>query len=638
MKTKQIVLIFLFLSFYTFSQETKLDDGITYLVKNKISSFAVFDSIFLNERKNKEKLELLIKESKKSSYTKGLLFGYNALGRYYRDHSLFNLSVTTYNKAVKISREAKDTISEVQNLNAIGSVYRRQDDVKHALNYHQEALNIALMVKNPSVWIKKSIAISQNSMGNIYVTLKQYKLALKEFKKSIITQEDLDIKLGLAINYQNIGKTYNELGELDEAMKNFTKSLKYNNIIKSKVGKIICAYSISNILIKQKKYKQALVTIDTVLQMAIDKNDKYYLSKTYNTIGLAQLHLNNIRDAKKNLKTALKIAIEYNIQTIIVKANLNLALIYEKEKKYKKAFISYKKAKEGDAKTFNERNLLYVSQLIANYNKERSDNKIKDLAKKNEIAQLQVTRNRNLWVISICIFTIITIIIFSINKQKRLKNEKRILSLKQDALRSQMNPHFMFNALNSIKLFIIENDKRKAISFLNKFSKLMRKILEASSIQETTLFEEIETMKLYMGIENIRFSNEIDFTINTDPSINLMNIKIPPLALQPFLENSLWHGLSSKKSTKKIIISIDKISSKYIQINITDNGIGREASAKIKAEKSINRKSIGINLTRMRLTNFTKSLKNDYAIIYNDLKDKNDNSLGTEVIIKIPLF
>ena len=475
-------------------------------------------------------------------------------------------------------------------------------------------------------------------MGNIYVTLKQYKLALKEFKKSIITQENLDIKLGLAINYQNIGKTYNELGELDEAMKNFTKSLKYNNIIKSKVGKIICAYSISNILIKQKKYKQALVTIDTVLQMAIDKNDKYYLSKTYNTIGLAQLHLNNIRDAKKNLKTALKIAIEYNIQTIIVKANLNLALIYEKEKKYKKAFICYKKAKEGDAKTFNERNLLYVSQLIANYNKERSDNKIKDLAKKNEIAQLQVTRNRNLWVISICIFTIITIIIFSINKQKRLKNEKRILSLKQDALRSQMNPHFMFNALNSIKLFIIENDKRKAISFLNKFSKLMRKILEASSIQETTLFEEIETMKLYMGIENIRFSNEIDFTINTDPSINLMNIKIPPLALQPFLENSLWHGLSSKKSTKKIIISIDKISSKYIQINITDNGIGREASTKIKAQKSINRKSIGINLTRMRLTNFTKSLKNDYAIIYNDLKDKNDNSLGTEVIIKIPLF
>ena len=201
-----------------------------------------------------------------------------------------------------------------------------------------------------------------------------------------------------------------------------------------------------------------------------------------------------------------------------------------------------------------------------------------------------------------------------------------------------MNPHFIFNALNSIKLYIIENDKKKATSYLNKFSKLMRKILEGSTVQVTTLAEEIETMKLYMSIENIRFSNEIDFKVDIDSSLNLETIKIPPLVLQPFLENSLWHGLSSKKEDKQITIHIYKKYSEYIQIEISDNGIGRAASAKIKAKKSINRKSIGINLTKDRLTNFSNNLINNYSINYKDLKDKNNNTLGTKVIIKFPLF
>jgi tetratricopeptide (TPR) repeat protein len=638
MKSKLFVLTFLFLSFISFSQKKEKNEQIEYLVKNKISSLDIIDSVFRKKREDKNLLEQLVKRSKENDYLEGQFYGSNALGRHYRDRSLFNKSIFEYKNALKLNRKIKDTISEVKILNSIGSVYRRQDDIRNALNYHQEALDKALKIKNPTISIKKSISISQNSIGNIYISLKQYKLALNEFSKSIVMQRELDHKLGLAINYQNIGNAQYELGNLDEALKNYNKSLYYNNLINSKIGRIICGYSIANLLIKQKKYKQAFVTVDTVLQTAIKEKDKYYLSNTYNTLGLTQLHLNRLKQSKNNLTTALNIATAYNVQTIIVKANENLALLYNKEEDYKKAYTYYKKAKEEDAKTFNERNLLYVSQLITKYDKEHSENEIKNLAKKNQIAQLQITRNRNLWIMALSIFALITVVVFSVSKQKRLKNDKRILSLKQDALRSQMNPHFMFNALNSIKLYIIENDKKKATSYLNKFSKLMRKILEASSIQETTLAEEIETMELYMSIENIRFSNEIDFSVIIDSSLNLESIKIPPLVLQPFLENSLWHGLSSKGEGKKMTIHIHKISSDYIQIDIEDNGIGREASAKIKAEKSINRKSVGINLTKDRLTNFSKNLINDYSIIYKDLKDENNNASGTKVVIKFPLF
>ena len=637
MKTKIFTFFLLFLSVFSFSQKKEVNLQIEYLIEKKISSLDTIDSILFEKRKDKPFLELLVKKSKENSYFQGELYGYNSLGRHFRDLSLFDKSIDKYKKALVISRKTKDTISEVKILNAIGSVYRRQDDVRNALNYHQEALEKAINIKNPKIDIKESISNAQNSIGNIYLSLKQYKLALNEFKKSIVIQISLNHQLGLAINYKNIGNAYEELGNIDAALKNYHLSLNYNNQINSKIGKIICGYSIANVLIKDKKYTQALTTVDTVLQLAIKEKDKYYLSNTYNTLGLAQLNLNKLQAAKKNLETALNIATKFNIHTIIVKANENLSFLYAKKENYQKAYFYFKKAKDEDAKTLNERNLAYVNELITKYDKQRSENQIKDLAKKNQIAQLQITKNRTLWIIAFSVFMLIAVVVFSIDKQKGLKNEKKVLSLKQDALRSQMNPHFMFNALNSIKLYIIKNNQKKATSYLNKFSKFMRKILEASDLQETSLKEEIETMKLYLSLENIRFSNEINFNVKTDSSLNLETIKIPPLVLQPFIENSIWHGLSSSKKRKKITIFIQKISSEYVLINIEDNGIGRKASTKIKAKKHINRKSIGISLTKDRLTNFVKNKKNNYSVFYKDLEDKNRNSLGTKVIIKLPL-
>ena len=637
MKTKIYTFFILFLSAFSFSQKKEVNLQIEYLIEKKISSLDTIDSILFEKRKDKPFLELLVKKSKENSYFQGELYGYNSLGRHFRDLSLFDKSIDKYKKALVISRKTKDTISEVKILNAIGSVYRRQDDIRNALNYHQEAFEKAINIKNPKIDIKQSISNAQNSIGNIYLSLKQYKLALNEFKKSIVIQISLNHQLGLAINYKNIGNAYEELGNIDAALKNYHLSLNYNNQINSKIGKIICGYSIANVLIKDKKYTQALTTVDTVLQLAIKEKDKYYLSNTYNTLGLAQLNLNKLQAAKENLETALNIATKFNIHTIIVKANENLSFLYAKKENYQKAYFYFKKAKDEDAKTLNERNLAYVNELITKYDKQRSENQIKDLAKKNQIAQLQITKNRTLWIIAFSVFMLIAVVVFSIDKQKGLKNEKKVLSLKQDALRSQMNPHFMFNALNSIKLYIIKNNQKKATSYLNKFSKFMRKILEASDLQETSLKEEIETMKLYLSLENIRFSNEISFNVKTDSSLNLETIKIPPLVLQPFLENSIWHGLSSSKKRKKITIFIQKISSEYVLINIEDNGIGRKASTKIKAKKHINRKSIGINLTKDRLTNFVKNKKNNYSVFYKDLEDKNRNSLGTKVIIKLPL-
>ena len=215
--------------------------------------------------------------------------------------------------------------------------------------------------------------------------------------------------------------------------------------------------------------------------------------------------------------------------------------------------------------------------------------------------------------------------------------DKELAELKMSALRSQMNPHFIFNSLNSIKRYIIDNEKENAVYYLNKFSKLIRKVLATTRETEITLADELETMELYINIENIRFNNEILFSTNIEKGLNINTLKVPSLILQPFLENAIWHGLSLKEGEKRLDIKIGKKGKSHIKIQIIDNGIGRKRSAEIKKKKIHQRDSIGIKLTEERLKNFAQDFNSDFALIYTDLEDENKNISGTKVTIKLPI-
>ena len=216
--------------------------------------------------------------------------------------------------------------------------------------------------------------------------------------------------------------------------------------------------------------------------------------------------------------------------------------------------------------------------------------------------------------------------------------ENKFSQLRLDALRSQMSPHFIFNAMNSIKSYFIENEREKAIYFLTKFSKLIRNILESSRKEQITLAEELKILEVYVEIESNRFKNDIQFSINTQKDVDTEKIMVPPLFLQPFVENAIWHGLLTKEGEKLLTINITRGNGpKTIEIQIKDNGIGREAS-KLKNTKNVFKKeSLGLILTKDRLDLFTKKLGKPYTYEIQDLTKKNSGqSNGTLVIIHVP--
>jgi ligand-binding sensor domain-containing protein/anti-sigma regulatory factor (Ser/Thr protein kinase) len=219
-----------------------------------------------------------------------------------------------------------------------------------------------------------------------------------------------------------------------------------------------------------------------------------------------------------------------------------------------------------------------------------------------------------------------------IKKAALLKSgyENKMLHLEMQNLRSQMNPHFLFNSLNSINSFIVENKTHLASDYLTKFSRLMRLILENSKNESITLEKEIETLRLYLLMESIRFDKKFDYTIYVEPGIDEQIIKVPPMIVQPYAENAIWHGLLHKKEKGKVTIGIKKTND-ALRIIIEDNGIGRGKAAEMKSKNSTSSKSYGMQITEQRI----KQLNNKNTIDTTDLKDENENACGTRVELSI---
>ncbi|WP_421813415.1 tetratricopeptide repeat-containing sensor histidine kinase [Flagellimonas sp.] len=633
-------LFFLLLLFFgsLIAQEVpeKFREKVETLIKLQPKTYEALDKELYSEKRDTSLLRYFISFSKANGYLEGQAYALNQLGMKYRNISHYEKAATLHKQALSASEEANNIDFKILSLNMLGVVYRRTDAIKTALDYNQKALELAESIENPSNHIKRSINVALNGIGNLYQTLEQYDLAILQFERALKLEEELGNKLGLAINHQNIGHCMELKGDLEAALENYRKSLAYNEEIDSDIGRLICKNSLAQIYLKQDMPYLALVLLEPLHEESKSIGDYSITSLVFINTGWAHTKLANYDEAEDFIQEGLKMAQNRNIPSNILYAYEKMSDLENTRGDYKKAYEFYKKADEYDKQISNATNLRYMNDIIVKYENEKKNNQIAVLAKENEIVRLRLKKNQTTLLVSALIVGLISSILYILYRQYQSKNEKRVLTLEQQMLRSQMNPHFLFNSLNSIKLYIINNEQKNAVHYLNKFSKLVRKILEASSQKEIPLSEELGTMELYMNIENIRFSNEIDFKIEVEEGINIDNIKIPSLTLQPFLENSLWHGLSPKDGEKKIQINVKHKDKGHVTIEIMDNGIGRTMAEVNKENRVLKRKSLGISITKERLANFAKDYQNKFDVDILDLFDENGDPNGTKVVLDIP--
>ncbi len=252
------------------------------------------------------------------------------------------------------------------------------------------------------------------------------------------------------------------------------------------------------------------------------------------------------------------------------------------------------------------------------------------------------------WFMFLCILIIIIcVLLFAKWRINELKQKNKLLHEKFEheqkshqsilkAIRAQMNPHFFYNALNTIQSFIYSDDKRNAATYLAKFSKLTRLILEMSEKESNTITEEINALQLYLDIEKVRFNDDFEYQIISSDDLNGHETNIPPMLIQPYVENAIKHGLLHKKGHKTLMIEFLKQNSSIV-ISIDDNGVGRKTSMELNEKKLSKHQSFATAANKQRLDILNKNLENTGVEIIDKL-DKNQQSLGTKVVLRIPII
>jgi LytS/YehU family sensor histidine kinase len=221
--------------------------------------------------------------------------------------------------------------------------------------------------------------------------------------------------------------------------------------------------------------------------------------------------------------------------------------------------------------------------------------------------------------------------------QKHIKAEleRKNLETEQRLLRTQMNPHFIFNSLNAINSFIGSNEAEAARTYLTKFSLLMRLILQNSRIALISLADELNTIQLYLELEKLRFESAFNFVVDCALDIDVDNTYVPPMLVQPFVENALLHGIAHRKGGGLIQIRFTR-QSKAIRVVVTDNGVGRTRSALIENQDPTKKPSLGMQLTSERLASLSHQYKDSFKAIITDVKHSDDTVIGTNVELTMP--
>lgn len=223
------------------------------------------------------------------------------------------------------------------------------------------------------------------------------------------------------------------------------------------------------------------------------------------------------------------------------------------------------------------------------------------------------------------------------SKRKMSEMSFRLSEITQANLRQQMNPHFIFNTLNSIQYFMYQHDKLATNNYLTKFSSLIRKILENSQVMFVSIKDELDVIQLYLELETLRFKDKFSYEITIDDEIDTLSYKVPTMLIQPYVENAICHGLMNKDENGKLKLEMS-LKENFILCVIEDNGVGREVALEIKKLKSTSHQSLGIKITESRIDLSNAVYGTDMKVVIVDLKDENNQACGTRIELYLPIM
>lgn len=575
----------------------KIEEGNAYLNLGNVNIILGNYSKALESFSNAQNVfesEINVDPKKSNEIKNGLARAYGSIGIVFSEQSNYAKALQYHLKAVKIYEEIKDEARAARIYNNIGIVYQSQNEGFKALDYFIKAQKIQEKIGD------NTVGITTTNIGNIYLKQKNYPKAFEYYSKAkILFAKDPDSR-GLGELYNNLGLYYQE----------------------------------------NKNYSQALESWEKAISEFKSIEDRFGTADTYSYLGKFYFNQGIYKEALENTNKALALAKELKILEQIMASEKMLSEIYQKQNNPAEALKHYQLYSIAKDSLTNHENIRQSVQAEMNFDFEKREALQKEEHEKKELLFSEQTKRNRLQTIFGALFILLAFgIIFLIYNRTQLKKtltlQKELAEYEQKALHLQMNPHFVFNCLGSISSFIVQNGTDSAIKYLSKFSKLMRLTLEYSKESLIPIDKEIESLQNYLELEQLRFNKMFDFSITKSDAIE-DDLALPPLLLQPFVENAIIHGLIPKKEIGKIDIDFS-LDGQSLICTITDSGIGFDKSQELKAASVSIHKSMALDITRKRLEMMEAFTSKTSKVEIKELTDDEGNAKGTKVVLKLPM-
>lgn len=541
-----------------------------------------------------------------------------------------------YTKLLEADIEQSNTKEQCKDYNNIANVYCRMGSYDESTKYYFKALQLAEKQKD-----SRTEAVINYNIGMNYITMHQDSFALAHITRAI------EILLAENKPDATLGDCYNVLSGIYQSKLDYKNALRYlklaEDIFKKEDDKDLLAnvyVNISNLELDEGNYASVNEYAQKALALFKSVNDATGVAACY--INLMSAHYSVHEDPtgvnyKKEMQrcidlldsafTAVK---DISSPEYFITIYGNKAQVYGFTGNTDSAYFYLQKHTAFKDSVYEISKQEQIQRLRVQYEADRKE-------QENLLLQKE-SQNKN-YLLVILATVLIAIVIFSFLSFRiyRLQSKQKALQLEQRLLRLQMNPHFLFNAINSIQNYILKKSQQEAYDYLAKFAKLIRIVLNNSQEKTLTLHDELEMIDLYIELEQLRFNNSFDFKLNVDKNINEFEISVPPMLIQPYIENAIWHGLMNLEKERKGVLNVDISESKGIlKIVIEDNGIGRVKAKEYKKEDT--HRSVGMKLTEQRLLMINQMQEYENAkVIVTDLKDDKGVSCGTRVKISIPV-
>mgnify|MGYP003641974366 CR=1 FL=1 len=610
-----------------------IEDAYVKKIKTKSNSFkSTIDSAVFYKKISAEKSIQFITESiPKSTSVKQNAEAFEVLADVYMYWKQYDLAVTNYRISLN-NVNATDV-----NLKLAKAYFKNKN--------HQESLAIYNSLKTSDLSNWQNV-IRYEGLGDVYAQINQNSKATQAYTEGLKIATTNQILPKITDLNSKLGEVYNSEGNKAKAevlLENSVALAAQENKTREVEQKIKFA-DFQNI---NQSYDQEIKTRKEIIKdIAVIEKDSVIANESNITKQKQNYKIGNAYFLQKEYKEAIPY-----LEKSIEEADKKEDLIVKKDATKKLTDVYVESGNFSEAKLMFDEYVKTVDQLYikkeqeisqaARFNKSIAEkqNRITTLEtdRKLTLSQVELSEEKNksqqLIIYSLIgglfLLAVTAYLMFKYIKQQKLANN--LLALK--SLRSQMNPHFIFNALNSVNSFIATNDERTANKYLSDFSKLMRAVLENSEEDFIPLQKEIELIELYTKLEHFRFKDKFEYTINIDKTIDIEAYQIPPMLLQPYIENAVWHGLRYKNDMGLLEISITKKQKGIIAITIADNGIGRKKSKSLKTQNQQKHNSKGLGNIKKRVSILNQMYKDKVDVFIDDNTTEGD--VGTKVVVTL---